>query len=207
MGLSLLRVRVVAGIVFLSLIAMSQQGCQMQPVITPQKLIRHQQVINTTGLRDVASFDVVKARAAAPRAWDQLSVKKTALFTDLQWRSPSKQTAVGVVFIKMPLPLPPATLIWFAKQEYLKRGEEGKILGQWSDELGRQWFEAENKKYHARGYVLTKGFEAWIVYSGYRTENPASADEIAVAKRAQETIFPTPFAPSQAQTPTATAAD
>jgi hypothetical protein len=194
--------RVFGGILFLLL---AVPGCQLQSPITTARLIQHQQVMNTTGLRDPATYDAVKARAAVPQKWDQLNVKKTALYTDVQWRSPTKQTGVGVAYIRMPLPLPAATLMWFAKNEYCKRSDDGKLIGEWTDEIGRSWFEAENKRYHVRGFVITKGFEAWIVYSGYRTETPPLQDEMAVAKRAQESIIPTPFAPTNAQTPTATA--
>jgi hypothetical protein len=192
------------GTVF-TLLGVTVPGCQMHSGITTARLVQHQQVMNTTGLQDVATFDAVKARAAAPQKWDRLKEKKTALYTDVQWRSPSHLTGVGIVYVRMPLPFPASTLLWFAKQEYCKRSEDGKLIGQWTDSLGRPWFEAENKRYHVRGFVITKGFEAWIVYSGYRTENPPVADEIAVAKRAQESIMPTPVAPTDAQTPTATA--
>ncbi len=196
--------RVVLGILFI-LLGITMSGCQLQSSVTAARLIRHQQVMNTTGLQDVATFDAVKARAAAPQKWDQLKVKKTALYSDVQWRSPTHQTAVGIVYIRMPLPFPASTLMWFAKQEYCKRSEDGKLVDQWTDNFGRPWFEAESKRYHVRGFVITKGFEAWIVYSGYRTEKPLIPDEVAAAKRAQESIMPTPIAPSDAQTPTATA--
>jgi hypothetical protein len=190
------------GIVF---VLLALTGCQVNSTISTARLIHHQQVIDTTGLRDTEVVEAVKARAAAPQRWDALAIKKTALFTDMQWRSPSKMTGVGVAYIRMPLPVPAAALIWFAKQEYCKRADDGKLIGEWTDGIGRPWFEAENNKYHVRGYVVTKGFEAWIVYCGYRTETPPSQDELRMAQRSAETIIPTPLAPSDARTPTAIA--
>ena len=48
--------------------------------------------------------------------------------------------------------------------------------------------------YHVRGYIVSKGFEAWIIYCGYKTAQPPSATELGVAARSLETIVPTPFA-------------
>jgi hypothetical protein len=118
---------------------------------------------------------------------------KQSFYTNMQWRSPSRNTGVGVAFVKMPLPLPAKAIAWLAQKEYAKRADDGKILATWEDALGRPWFEAENTRYHIRGYVVTKGFEAWIIYCGYKREQPPSGAELNVAARALETIVPTPF--------------
>jgi len=81
------------------------------------------------------------------------------------------------------------------------------VLGQWTDALGRPWFEAQNSKYHIRGYVVTKGFEAWVIYCGYRRERPPSAPELGVAARSLETIVPTPFAEDVPRQPLAQGQD
>ena len=202
---SVLRARVgLAGMLLsLTLLMVAGSGCQNQ-TITAAKIAHQQRTIDHTGLKQVADYDVVKARAAAPRTWEQLNVKKTKLFTDIQWRSPTRLTGVGVAYIRLPLPLPASALIWFAKQEYTKKANDGKLLAEWTDDIGRPWFEAQNNKYHVKGYVVTKGFEAWIVYSGYKVATPPSEEELKLARRAQETIVPTPLAPNQAQTPIST---
>jgi hypothetical protein len=121
----------------------------------------------------------------------------------MQWRSPTKMTGVGVAYIHMPLPFPARMITWLAQKEYSKKADDGKILGEWEDALGRPWFEAENTRYHVRGYVVTKGFEAWIIYCGYNREQPPSAAELGVAARALETIVPTPMAAEVPQRPVA----
>jgi hypothetical protein len=131
--------------------------------------------------------------------------KHAALYTDMQWRSPSKMTGVGAAYVRLPIPLPASALVWLAKQEYSKKAQDGELVGQWTDELGRPWFEAQNTKYHVRGYVVTRGFEAWIIYCGYKREQPPSASEIGVASRSMETIVPTPMAPDLPQKSMATA--
>ncbi len=179
-------------------------GCQA-PNRMGSRLYAPNQVLDTTGLSAIQTYDVVKAEAAPPQNWQELRVKKTLLYTDMQWRSPSKLTGVGVTYIVMPLPLPAETLVWFAKQEYSKHHQGGKMMAQWTDDLGRVWFEGEDNTYHIRGYAVTKGFEAWIAYVGYRLKKPPVAEEVQVAERAQATILPTPLAPNRAQISTASA--
>ena len=83
-------------------------------------------------------------------------------------------------------------MVWFAKKEYAKGrpDADGKVLSEWVDPLGRSWFEAQNEKYHIRGYVVVKGFDAWVVYFGYRTHYPPDVAEISLAARSAETAVP-----------------
>ena len=177
-------------------------GCQVQSVPT-KRLIQHQAIIDLAGLEDTQVVDVIKAHVAAPQKWEALKPKKTALFVDQQWRSPSKETGLGVAYLRMPIPLPASALVWLAKKEYAKRGEDGEVLAEWTDQLGRPCFEAQNANYHVRGCVVTKGFEAWIVYCGYKRnpERSPSAAELGVAARAMETVVPTPIATDVPQRP------
>jgi len=148
-------------------------------------------------------WELVKLHVAPRQKQEKLTPKKTALYTGMQWRRPSKQTGVGVAYLHLPLPIPASTIAWLAQKEYSKKADDGKLLSTWTDELGRPWFEAENNRFHARGYIISRGFEAWIIYCGYRLEQPPSAAELGVAGRALETIVPTPFAPQIPQRPMA----
>lgn len=106
-----------------------------------------------------------------------------------------------MVYAHMPIPLPVSTLLWFAKQEYTKSNNGGKLLGQWTDNFGRSWFEAENNKYHVKGYAVVSGTDAWIVYSGYRMTMEQQPAEISLAERCQDTILmqPKPGEPTEVQ--------
>ena len=78
------------------------------------------------------------------------------------------------------------------QREYTKRADDGKVLAQWTDSIGRPWFEVENAKFHVRGYVVTSGMDAWIIYAGYRMLETPEPEEIALAGRSLETILPIP---------------
>ncbi len=75
-------------------------------------------------------------------------------------------------------------------REYAKKSDDGHVIGQWTDALGREWFEAETHRYHLRGYVMTRGFDAWISYTGYRISEPYMPDEVEAAHRSLETMLP-----------------
>jgi hypothetical protein len=161
-------------------------------------------MVDPSGLRDVETVDLVKVHVAAPKKWDVLPPKKASLYTDMQWRSPSHLTGVGVAYVHLPLPMSAQTIAWLAEKEYSKRSGDGKLIARWDDELGRPWFEAENSRYHVRGYIVTKGWEAWIIYCGYKREQPPSAAELGIASRSLETIMPVPYEPNIPQRPMAT---
>ena len=180
-------------------------GCTFKQTVPTARLIQHQAVVDVAGLEETEVVEPVKVHIAAPQKWEALNVRDSRLFVNAQWRSPSRMTGVGVAYVRLPFPLPARMLVWFAKREYTSRSGDnsGEVLGEWVDDLGRPWFEARNSNYHVRGYCVTKGFEAWIIYSGYKREQPPSAAELGVAARSLETIVPTPFAPEVPRRPMA----
>ena len=189
---------------FAALLALSGvTGCQMSPSVPAARLIQHQAMVDLSGLADTTTVDELKVHIATPRRWEPMTVAKKSSYLNMQWRSPSQMTGVGVAYVKMPLPFPAKAVAWLAQREYSKRADDGKILGTWQDDLGRPWFEAQNSKYHIRGYVVTRGWEAWIIYCGYKREQPPSAPELNIAARALETIVPTPIAEHVPQRPVA----
>ena len=179
-----------ATVFVVTLAALFMLGCAPVQTVSVSRILRQQALLDLSGLKPVKDVEIVKSRIAPPETWSQLVPKKTSLYTDMQWRSPSYMSAVGVLYIRMPLPFSAKMLTWFAKREYTKKKDEGKLIGEWTDEVGRPWFEAENNKYHVRGYVYTHGLDAWIVYAGYKMEAPPNAPEMTLAVRSMQTIVP-----------------
>ena len=165
-------------------------GCQSGPNFSSRRLIEHQALIDFSGLDSARQFEQLEVVISAPRRWEPLPLKQNPLYLHQQWRSPSGHTGVGVLCAHLPLPLSTSAVVWLAKQEYAKKGKDGKLLDEWTDSLGRSWFEAEDGKYHVRGYVVARGFRAWIVYFGYRTNYPPDLAEISIAARSAETVVP-----------------
>jgi hypothetical protein len=183
------------GILFFCCLA----GCQTASSVSTGRLIAHQAMIDFSGLKAPQSISFLKVAASIPNHWEALPTQNRFIYVHQQWRSPSHSTGVGVAYIHMPLPMSAKSIIWFAKMQYAQQSSkdgkpQGRLVGQWTDSMGREWFEAENYKYHVRGYAITNGFDAWIVYSGYRIRDPMNLPEIATASRSMDTILPTPLA-------------
>ena len=176
----------------LAILAIAGTGCQSAQPVSVQRLISHQAMVDFSGLKAAEHVDSVKVQAAPPASWSPQALKRGPMYTDMQWRSPSGSMAVGVAHVKMPLPLSARALLWFAKGQYAKQSDDGRVVGQWVDDLGRSWFEAENNKYRVRGFILTKGFDAWIVYNGFKTTMPTDIAEMSLGARAMETVVPSP---------------
>jgi hypothetical protein len=185
-----------AGIAFLLLPVL---GCQPTQSVSVRRLIEHQALIDFSGLKPSQTIENLKVAASIPQKWDALPLQRKPLYMHQQWRSPSRSTGVGVAYIRMPIGVSAKTIVWFAKLQYAKQSTkdgkpEGQLIGEWTDSIGREWFEAENAKYHVKGYAVTSGFDAWIVYSGYRVKDPINPAELAMASRSMDTILPTPLA-------------
>jgi hypothetical protein len=165
-------------------------GCQSGTPVSSRQLIEHQALIDFSGLKKDEQVPWVKTTIATPRRWEVMPRQSNPLYAHQQWRSPSTHTGVGILYARLPLPLSAKTVVWFAKQQYAKKDAHGKILNEWVDSVGRSWFEAENERFHIRGYVVVQGFGAWVVYFGYRTKYPPDLGEISLAARSAETAVP-----------------
>lgn len=171
-------------------LAIAGAGCQTASPVTNRRLIEHQALIDFSGLKPAETVDAVQATCAIPHNWTALELKKGALYSHQQWKSPSTTSGAGIVHVRLPLPLTEKSILWLAKREYTKKSADGREIRQWTDEVGRAWFEAENKHYHVQGYVLARGFNAWLVYFGYKTGYPPDLAELSIAARFAETVVP-----------------
>ena len=165
-------------------------GCQMNAPASKALLTEYREKVDESGLALPMAVDPLKVNVAYPAGWQPLPLQKNALYSHQQWRSPTKRTGVGVTYVRMPLPLSTKTLVWFAMNEAGKKTNNGRIIRQWHDDLGREWFEAENDKYHMTGYVMTRGFDAWINYCGYRMTEQMEPLEIQLGNKALDTVVP-----------------
>ncbi len=165
-------------------------GCQTSAPLITQRLIAHQAMIDFSGLKPAETIESVRVSCGVPRQWEVMPLQHTPLFAHQQWRSPSGHTGVGVGLIHLPLPLGAGAVLWFAKARYTEKADDGRLIGDWTDSLGRCWFEAENKKYHVRGFAVADGFTAWVVYFGCKRAFPPDPAELSLAARCAETIVP-----------------
>lgn len=173
-----------------TLLAGLSVGCQTGKPIQSQRLIEHQALVDFSGLKPAEHIPELNVHGALPAHWTRSPFQKTALYSQTYWRSPSGHTGVGAVDIHLPLPISADMVLWLAEREYTKKANDGRLIAKWKDELGRSWFEAESKSYHVRGYALAQGFEAWVVFFGYRLDRPPEPGEIGIAARSADTFIP-----------------
>jgi hypothetical protein len=175
---------------FLSLFLLLMIGAMGCQAAHSDEIALQRNWIDFTGLSPLMQISALKVSGSAPKDWSPLPMDQTPLYAHEQWRSPTMTTGVGVAYVHLPIPLPASAVLWFAQREYNARGDDGRSLGRWSDELGREWFAAENRNFYVRGYVLTSGMDAWIVYCGYRRARATNPDELSLAIRSLETFVP-----------------
>jgi hypothetical protein len=173
--------------------ALVLNACQLQAV-SPVQLEIRQSLVDHDGLTAPRVDPDVQVTCAPPTEWDMLPLRKTMLYTHQQWRSPDRQVGMGVAHLRTPIPLSAQLIVWLARQQYpsidSRHSRGGHLISQWTDTLGRAWFEAENDMYHVTGCAMTHGFDAWIVYSGYRLHGHPAPDEIVLSARAANTVVP-----------------
>lgn len=172
-------------------------GCAAVPSVSPPRLIASQAMLDFHGLSAVTLYPSLKLDAAVPLSWQQLKPEQMGPLAHRQWRSPTRSTGLGLAYIKLPWPVSPRFLIWVAKMQYAKRTTRdgkpaGQLLAEWTDPQGREWFDAEDEKFHVQGYAVTDGFDAWVVYAAYR-RSALNWPELALANRAVRSALPAPL--------------
>ena len=174
----------------LALAALS--GCQIRSVSVTE-MEEHQSLVNHSGLSALHINDILKISCTPPANWEALPLTQNLLYAHQQWRSPDHHVGMGVAYMRTPIAFSPQMMIWFAKTEYTACSDgSGHLIAQWTDGLGRCWFEAENDQYHILGYAMTHGLDAWMVYSGYRVKTHPPDGEILLASRGADTVTPLP---------------
>ena len=187
------RPALVAGLLLLGLLVPLGGGCQAKTKVRERRMMETILSIDFTGLKPAETIEPLHVSVSAPKTWEAMPLVKTPLYSHQQWRSPSRLTGMGIVHARLPLPLGRKMVIWLAKKEYTKRANDGRVIAEWDDDVGRTWFEAENNKYHVRGYVQVEGFAVWFVYYGHKTATAPDPAEISLAARSVETIVPDTF--------------
>ena len=170
-------------------LVIQSSGCYSHSVSFNAAHLPARIVADTNSTRTI---DLLKVSLPTPpAAWQKAPLKHTSMYSQEEWYGPSHHTGLGVVYVHMPLPMPTGTLVWLAKQQYAKHQDGGQMTKQWTDDAGRNWFEAVSKTYHATGYVIADGTDAWIAYCGYRTQFARQDDELALAQHSMDALRPT----------------
>ena len=143
-------------------------------------------VAEMAGLSATVVDPDLQAIVSPPAGWKADPLKVTDRSWHRVWISPTGDTAYGVIFIKLPLPVGSDLALMGFMMEMKKTEGEGKILDKRRDETGALRYTAENPQHTIFARLFTEGWLCWIAYAGTLTGKPVNVEEVLLAARARE---------------------
>jgi len=164
---------------FLFVFLVIAMGCQHAPQARKAATIP----LELTVSRD----DAVDAVVAPPVGWKAQPLKFSSQHRHQLWLSPSGNTAYGVIFFHLPLPVGTDLALWgFLNQMKKSEGEARLISKRWDPNLGALRFEAEGGLYRIRGNLFASGLRGWVIYAGTLRNASINEKELELATLARE---------------------
>jgi len=129
----------------------------------------------------------LRAMVDPPVGWKPEPPKVSPNHRHQVWLSPTGDTAYGVIYFSMPLPLGLDTALWGFLHEMQKTEGEANLLSKFYDNhLPGFRFEAEGGLYRIRCNLMVGGFHGWAVYAGTLRAHPVNQPELRQAEAARE---------------------
>jgi hypothetical protein len=125
------------------------------------------------------------ARVTPPADWKPDRLKTSERHQHQVWLSPTGETAYGVIYFTLPLPVGEELALRGFLAEMKKSEGEATLLTKNRDGE-RLRFVAEGGKYRIRGTLLTRGLRGWAVYAGTLRSRTVAVDDLALAVQARE---------------------
>jgi hypothetical protein len=158
-------------------------GCASRP----RQVAPSETDISLLGLRDPYYEPAVDAVAAPPVGWKAEPFKNSDRHTHQVWLSPTGNTAYGIIWMKLPIPLGQDLVHWVYMREMRKSEGDAILINKKDDpELPGIRFEAEGGLYRTRNNLLVYGNRAWVFYAGTLRNKETDEVELDLAVRARE---------------------
>ena len=145
-----------------------------------------QPVAEMAGLSATIPDPDVQAIVSPPAGWKAEPLKVAERSQHRVWISPSGDTAYGVIFVRLPLPVGSDLALIGFMMEMKKTEGDGKLLDKRRDAAGVLRFIAEDPKHTIFARLITDGWLCWITYGGTLTGKPVNVAELLLASRARE---------------------
>jgi hypothetical protein len=172
---------------FLTAFAVSA-GCSHSPA-QPDRIPTAVQIQSavTDGLTAPAPDDSLKAVVVPPIGWKPEPPKVDEKHRHQIWLSPSGNTAYGIIYFKLPLPVGlNITLDGIMRQMKATEGEGNLLDRKDDDQLPGIRFTAQGGQYLIRAYLVVDGFHGWMVYAGTKRKFPVNEAELKTATDARD---------------------
>jgi hypothetical protein len=161
-------------------------GCQSAPP-PPQPTTRAVQLAIASGLTSPIVDDVLKSIVAPPIGWKADPLKQTDKHRHRVWLSPTGDTAYGIIYFDLPLPVGlNLALNGFLSQMKQTEGEANLLSRQDDDSIPGLRFVAEGGPYTIRCKFQVDGWHGWAVYAGTLRSRPVNEKELKAAELARE---------------------
>ena len=167
-------------------------GCQSAATAPRPQWKQRAALVPADDLGPARTVAEVATTLRPPVGWDRRPTQHRPFAEHVQWRSPDNRTRLGVVKLRLPWPLTPGQLLWFAERQYQgdPDAQEYAWLDRWDDDLGRHWTQGRVGKWDGTGYVVTRGFTGWAVYFAHRNTEEPDYDALDAAERAVRSAVP-----------------
>ncbi|HEY1683422.1 MAG TPA: hypothetical protein VGG19_01550 [Tepidisphaeraceae bacterium] len=129
----------------------------------------------------------VHARVDPPVGWVAQPLKLDSRRAHQVWLSPSGDSAYGVIYFKLPIPVSADFILPFFMSAMKNTEGEAILVSKTIDpKLPGVRLEAEGGLYHIQANLMTAGFQGWAVYAGRLRAKPANEQELTLARAARE---------------------
>jgi hypothetical protein len=129
----------------------------------------------------------VQATVTPPTGWKPDPLKHSFEHDHEVWISPSGNTAYGVIYFHLPIPIGHDLALWgFLNQMKASEGEATLLEKKWDPNLNGLRFVAEGGQYIVRTNLFARGFTGWAVYAGTLRAFAVNQKELELATRARE---------------------
>ena len=140
-----------------------------------------------SGLSAPSHDDEVQATVVPPVGWKSDPLKSDNDHKHRVWISPTGDTAYGVIYFSLPLPLgSDFVLFGFMKTMKAQDPKATLVSKQTDDDLPGIRFVAEDSHYRIRTNLVKGSFEGWAIYAGSLQNRPINWAELRSAIKARE---------------------
>jgi hypothetical protein len=136
----------------------------------------------------IREFNQFYAEIDPPPGWRFELTSESERHEHVTWISPGNNTAFGIVYFRMPLPVGHelAFKYGFLAEMRRKEGRAEVLEKRWDQEMEGLRFTVESRFFHVEAKFFVRGMEGWAIYAGSRLGYPVDEEEFETAQRVRE---------------------
>jgi hypothetical protein len=136
------------------------------------------------------TFSTFSAHANPPEGWTLSTTSVDDRHEHMTWVSPSGDTAVGVIYFKLPWPVGHEIAFRYGFLPEMRRGEgEAEVLEKnWDPAIEGLRFVVNSRNFRVSSKFLVRGLRGFATYSGTKRALPVNEVEERQAIEVRETL-------------------